>query len=65
MGSAFKDAGGGVSSWILETIRERENGLSGRLDLLDCAYALYFTEAKRFCDRGKLGNLSEMPESAR
>ena len=32
-----------------------ENGLSGRMDLLDCAYALYFTEAEWFCYCGKLG----------
>ena len=45
LGSAFRDHGGGVSSWIHETI-------------LDCSYALYFSKAKWFYDCIKLGYIS-------
>lgn len=40
LGSAFKDAGGGVSSWVHETIGPKVAYFAG------CTYAVHFSEAK-------------------
>lgn len=56
LGSSFKELGGGVSSWILETIALK--GILCRVDILGSSSSIHITKATGCYNSRKLGYFS-------